>query len=320
MSVVLPVRDGAAHVLAAVADLCRQTLTDVEIVVVDDASVDATAELLASVDDPRVRVVPGPGTGIVNALAAGLAVARGAYVARMDADDRCPPERLAVQARVLDERPEVAVVGCAFAVTDDRSGSTRVEVVPPDDALLRRALWVRNPFAHGSVMMRRVALDAVGAYRDTYPAAEDYDLWCRISAQGRLAAVPTVLYEWRRSATGISAVRADAQRTATDRILADRWAAGLPPHLARRAIAEAYGRVRSVASSALDLGERGDELQLAVVVALARRGHGRRARAQLGAYLCSRPGAWSAAVVYLATGGRGTRGHRVLAGLRRRMR
>lgn len=314
----MPVRNGAAHVRSALHDLTGQTLRDLEIVVVDDASTDETVAVVDAVGDPRVRVVAGAGTGIVDALRRGVDAARAPYLARMDADDRCRPDRLARQADLLDARPEVVLVGSAFAVVDPAGRVERVEVLPTDDAALRRSLWVRNPFAHGSVMVRRSAYDAVGGYRADRPAAEDYDLWCRLATVGPLAALPAVLYDWQRSATGTSARLADVQRASMAAALAARWADGPPPLDDRHTLAARHAR--AVAEGPPGAAERADELELAVVVGLARHGRGRRAAAQLGAFLASRPGAVGAASVYAASGGRVTRVHRVLAGVRRRVR
>lgn len=318
VSVVLPVRNGGRTLGDALACLLEQTFTDFEVVVVDDGSDDETPVILAALDDPRVRTIRNVGSGIVDALRLGVASTRGDYIARMDADDRCSRSRLAAQVEVLDAHPGVGVVACSFGSITEDERPAHTTVVLPDDALLRRALWVGNPFAHGSVVMRRSAYEAAGGYRAEFPAAEDYDLWWRMADVGALAAVPGVHYEWRVSPTGISRVHGATQIASTARILDARWATGSPVLEDRRLLAARVRRLRSVDSGELDLVQRCDELQIAIIEALVRRGHPRAAVAQLWELLRSRPGACGSVAVYLLTARRVTRVRRVVAAIRRR--
>src|SRR3954468_16236127 len=120
VSVVLPVRDGAAFVADAVNSILVQTLRDFELLVIDDGSPDATPAILAQLaaSDARLRVVTQSGLGLVAALNRGLSEARSRYVARMDADDLAAPERLASQCARLEMHPDVAALGSACRVID----------------------------------------------------------------------------------------------------------------------------------------------------------------------------------------------------------
>ena len=141
------------------------------------------------------------------ALNRGLGVARGALLARMDADDIALPERLARQVTFLDTYPDVGLLGTA-AHEFSEQGEVLCTVTPPaDDVTLRRLLIRRNPFVHTSVMFRRDVLDAVGVYDEGFAVAQDYDLWLRMTRVTRLANLtePLVL---RRRAVPIRANRA----------------------------------------------------------------------------------------------------------------
>jgi hypothetical protein len=114
ISILLPCHNAEATLEEALASLAAQTHPDFEIVVVDDGSTDASPEILAAWAgrDGRFRVIRMEHGGIVAALQAGLAACRGDLVARMDADDRCTPDRLVKQARFLRATPDVDVAGC----------------------------------------------------------------------------------------------------------------------------------------------------------------------------------------------------------------
>ncbi len=200
ISVLIPVRNGGDYIDAAVASMRRQTCHDLEIVVVDDASTDRTASLLArhAAEDGRIRVLPAKGAGIVDALNQGLAEARGDLVARMDADDVSEPDRLARQAAEMDARPELVLLGTGAAVIDARGRVGALIAVETDPARLVERLRLENPFFHPTVVMRRRAVEAAGGYRRQFALAEDYDLWTRLARQGVVANLPDALLRLRR--------------------------------------------------------------------------------------------------------------------------
>lgn len=212
VSVILPVRDAAATVGRAVASIRAQTLTDWELIVVDDGSRDTTAEAVeaAAEGDPRIRLLRRSASGIVAALNAGLAVARGVLVARMDADDFSLPERLERQVALLEARPDVGVASCRVAFGGDMAAARgyflHVEwlnrLCEPDE--LARERFVDAPVAHPSVMFRRELVDRLGGYRETgWP--EDYELWLRwMDAGVRFAKVREVLLRWEDSPERLS--------------------------------------------------------------------------------------------------------------------
>ncbi len=205
VSVLVPVRDAAATVGDALASVLCQTLADLEVVVVDDGSTDATPDVLARIaaSDPRVRLLRRPPGGIVPALDEGLAACRAPLVARMDADDTCLPHRLALQAALLDARPDLAAVACLVEIvapdglTDGMRayGAWLNALVTPEQ--IDREMYVESPLPHPAVVVRRDVLLAAGGWRDG-PFPEDYDLWLRLHAGGaRFAKVPEVLLLWR---------------------------------------------------------------------------------------------------------------------------
>ena len=139
--------------------------------------------------DGRIRVLACKHAGIIPALNTGWKACRGAYVARMDADDLCHPARLEKQARFLDQNPEIALVAArveGFPEEDMREGF-RVYIdwlnslISPDE--IAREIYIESPLAHPSVMMRREWLMKMGGYQE-HGWPEDYDLWLRMHLAG----------------------------------------------------------------------------------------------------------------------------------------
>ncbi len=204
MSVVLPAYDAAASVARAVRSVLDQTLADFELIVVDDGSTDGTAAEArrAARGDARLRVLEVPHGGIVPALDAGLAAARGRLLARMDADDEMLPRRLEAQAALLAARPDVGVAACLVEFGGDAREalgySLHVDwqngLCEPEEIALHR--FVESPVAHPSVTFRRELLAQHGGYLDG-EAPEDYELWLRwMDAGVRFAKVREVLLRW----------------------------------------------------------------------------------------------------------------------------
>jgi hypothetical protein len=205
ISVLLPVRDGAAHLDEAAASLEAQSDGDFEVLAVDDGSTDATPELLAAwaARDRRVRMIRQGPLGIVAALERARREARGRYLARMDADDVSEPERFRLQRELMDSSPGLG--GCGswvryFPRHHLKDGARRYEAWlngASAPAEVAREIFVECPLAHPTFFLRAAAVEAVGGYRDRgWP--EDYDLVLRLWGAGlELANVPRVLLRWR---------------------------------------------------------------------------------------------------------------------------
>lgn len=208
VSVLLPVRNGGALLDRALASLKAQTLEDWECVAVDDGSEDDTwARLQAwAAADRRFRPARIPHGGIVAALNAALAAASPTpYIARMDADDECHPERLARQTAFLEARPDVGLVGCRVSFGGDpalaRGFQRHVDwlnsLLTPEAIFLAR--FRDSPLAHPSTLFRRSLVAAHGWYADG-PFPEDYELWLRwMDAGVCMAKTPETLLAWNDS-------------------------------------------------------------------------------------------------------------------------
>ncbi|MCL6622017.1 MAG: glycosyltransferase [Syntrophobacterales bacterium] len=208
VSVVMAVHNGALYLKEAVQSILNQTYPQFEFIIVDDASTDATPQLLEEFTDCRITVLRNPTRiGLTASLNRGIAQARAPYIARMDADDLSLPERLACQRQFLEEHPDCALVGSPYYLMDERGRLTGLVPVLTDPEELRAGLMEQNWFGHGSVMVRRQALLEVGGYNERYAYAQDYDLWLRLAERYQVANLPEPLYCWRKREEGISQAR-----------------------------------------------------------------------------------------------------------------
>lgn len=197
VSVVLPVRNGLPYLQQAIASLQAQSLTDYECICIDDGSTDGSAELLAAVRDPRWRVIrQRKPQGLAATLNKGLRLARGAYWARMDADDISLPRRLELQAAYLDTHPQVSLVG-AWAKTLGQS-KEQVWRLPQTPQATRAEMLFNSAFVHSAVMLRRKDFLAQRLrYNPKIARAQDYELWERAANTLQLANIPKVLLRYR---------------------------------------------------------------------------------------------------------------------------
>ena len=208
ISVLMPVYNAAGTLPEALRSIAGQTLGDFEVVAVDDGSDDDSGMILEAWrrGDRRIKPVYADRAGLVEALNHGLSLCKGEWVARMDADDRMHPDRLARQAELLESRPEISVAGSLVEIFADGTVGEGMKVyeawlnslVEPRD--IAREIFIESPIAHPSAMVRRDVLVDLGGYRDAgWP--EDYDLWLRCHAAGlRFAKVPEILLYWREHA------------------------------------------------------------------------------------------------------------------------
>jgi glycosyltransferase involved in cell wall biosynthesis len=189
ISVVIPTHNRAHLVRRAVASALAQTFADLEVIVVDDGSTDGTGALLASLTDPRVRALRLPRrTGAARARNAGVAAARGEWIAFLDSDDEWTADKLARQAALAggDGAPSVVTCICAVRRGDDVRHTPAPDDLVADDMFTHLLRWNRRPPTTSAYLVARRALLEVGGFDERLPSAQDIDLWLRL-AQARHA-------------------------------------------------------------------------------------------------------------------------------------
>ncbi|MEV7648968.1 glycosyltransferase [Arthrobacter sp. NPDC089319] len=193
-----------------IESILNQTFQDFELIVFDDKSTDGTAERLAELsalyNDPRFRyTVHEQNKGFVCGLRDAIAQTTGEYIAIQGSGDASLPKRLELQVALLDERPDVGVVGGWYSNVQEDQGIRRLRSPNADDAGLNDFLKT-NFFSHGEVMIRRNVYNAVGGYRVAFKYAQDRDLWLRIAKVSRFATVPEPVYDRYVQFDGVSYV------------------------------------------------------------------------------------------------------------------
>jgi GT2 family glycosyltransferase len=212
VTVVMPAYQAAGTIEAAVASVVAQTRGDWELVVVDDGSSDGTAARVERLGEPRARVLRKENGGPAAARNAGIATARGRLVSFLDADDLWLPTYLETMTAALDATPSAGFAYTDAWVLDDVTGRIRRTTAmafqrqpagPETDAATLLAELTRTNFVYTSTTVRREVLEAVGGFRPSLQAAEDYELWFRIAAHGygavRAPGILAIHREWAGS-------------------------------------------------------------------------------------------------------------------------
>lgn len=219
ITVIMPVRNGAATIAASINSILWQTYADLELRVIDDGSQDGTFELCEAVSarDKRLAVLRSPGTGISQALNHAIDTSDSDFVARMDADDIAFPERLDLQLRLLCDRPNVAVVGSSFL----RFGKVnQFSLAPVDEQECYKCSILFTPFCHPTTMMRRAHLNSLECkYDPRFDGAEDFELFSRLLQRYRGTNLAEPLLAYRTHDGQVSTSKAQYQRKLARRII-----------------------------------------------------------------------------------------------------
>lgn len=193
----MPVYNTAPYLREAMDSMLSQTFTDFELIVLDDCSPDNAEEILDTYDDPRiVRYKGEKNVGLSNVLNAGIEMAKGNYIARMDSDDISMPNRLQVQVDYLERHPEIDLVSVGMQLFGAKED---VWIREQDPEKVKINALFHSPVLHASSVWRKESFEKHGLrFEQGMVPAEDYDLWVRALLKGlRLVNLPDVLYQYR---------------------------------------------------------------------------------------------------------------------------
>ena len=215
VSVVMSVFNGERFIADSIESILGQTFRDFEFIIIDDGSTDGTGEILARHQkaDSRLLIHHHQNQGQVPSLNIGCRLARGLYIARIDADDIAVPERFERQIDFLGQNPQVALVGSAISNIDELGRPLTTWLLPTGNEEIRERLFALQdiPFCHVTLVFRTEAFRAVNGYRTAFAPAEDYDLWLRMAERFQLANLPEPLVKVRRRAHSLSFTSARQQ-------------------------------------------------------------------------------------------------------------
>lgn len=215
----MPAYNAERYIEEAIESILKQTFRDFEFIIIDDCSSDRTWEIIQSFAQKDARIVAlrnEKNMRISLTLNKGIEMARGTYIARMDADDWSYPYRLEKQVVFMDAHPEVGVSGGSMEVCDAnmrRIGERRYNLTDSD---IRRKLFRYSPFSHPLAVFRTSILrENAFVYGPSLAIAEDYDLYFRIGTVSSFGNLPDILIKYRMIGSGISMSKARIQERLT---------------------------------------------------------------------------------------------------------
>ena len=239
VSVVMAARNYAQFLPAAVESVLAQTIGDWELIVIDDGSADDTPAVVRPyLSDRRVRYLRSDRLGQPRAKNLGAGLARGEFIAYLDADDAWLPTKLERQLELLRDRPSVGVCFCRRRLMDE-SGTIRPASDPPAPrGRVLPQIFLRNFVCFSSVVVRRVVLEHVGGFDPGWDLAIDYDLWLRVARHYEFDWVDEELVLYRTGHGNLSKRLAD--RVATAEAIMTRAVERAGPELPAGVVAEGY--------------------------------------------------------------------------------
>jgi glycosyltransferase involved in cell wall biosynthesis len=203
VTVLMPVYNASTYLREAISSVLQQTFTNFELLIIDDGSTDESISIINSFEDKRIRLVKNEvNKGISASLNEGINLASTDLIARMDADDICYPERLALQVEHFRLNPITALLSTSVRVISDNGAPLFVD----DFDRVHNAYNLNFicPVYHSTVMFRRSVILKLGGY--TVPYAEDLDLWWRLSRKYKLDHLQKILLDYRISDQSLSNV------------------------------------------------------------------------------------------------------------------
>ena len=201
VSVIMSVYNGEKFVAEAIDSILGQTFTDFEFIIIDDGSQDRSSEIIRAyqADDERIRFVKfADNEGMANTRNHGMTLSSAEFIAMMDCDDVCLPERLQKQVDHLRRHSAIGVLGAGAQAVDEDLRSLYAFNLPEHHALIVYNIFVASFLIHPTVMMRRELLQSVGGYERDSQTAIDVELWTRLMWRTRFANHPETLLLYRR--------------------------------------------------------------------------------------------------------------------------
>jgi glycosyltransferase involved in cell wall biosynthesis len=202
----MSVYNGEPYLGEAVASILAQTYNDFEFIIIDDGSMDKSAEVIRSYNDVRIQLVQQKNQGIPASVNRGIVLSKGEYIARMDADDISDPLRLERQAQFLDNNPDFIQVGTNAFLIDKDGLLLHSMTMPHEQAdIIRELRRGALPFINGSVMYRKIAASQCGYYDEkVVTGQEDWVLCTKMIRFGDMTNLPEILYRHRLTPEGIT--------------------------------------------------------------------------------------------------------------------
>lgn len=212
ITVLMAVHDGLQYLPDAVNSILRQTFTDFEFIIINDGSTDGSGTWLESLTDPRIRIVQQDNLGLTKSLNRGLSMARGEFIARMDADDVSLPGRLERQLQEFQADAELVLLGSEVMMTSADGDPAGKRGHALEHAEIRRQLLMGmgGALTHPVVMYPLSAIKQIGLYDERFRTVQDLDLYLRLSEVGKMRNLPETLLYWRQHSSSVNHTQSDS--------------------------------------------------------------------------------------------------------------
>ncbi len=211
VSIVMAAKNYARFLPQAVESVLAQTFTDWELLIIDDGSTDATPAVVRPfLADPRIRYTRADRLGQSRAKNLGISLARGEFVAFLDADDAWEPAKVEKQLALFQDRPQVGVIYSRRSLMDESGAplpQSRIAMLPRGRVL--EQMFVQNHVCFSSAVVRRIVFSHVGAFDPEWDLAIDYDLWLRVARHYEFDYVDEELVRYRTGHGNLSKKLAD---------------------------------------------------------------------------------------------------------------
>ena len=197
VSIVIPVYNGERYIKESIDSCLNQTYRNIEIIVVDDKSVDSTLEILKGYGD-RITVLPiEKQNGLGNVINVGIKKSKGKYIARMDADDIMYPTRIEKQIEYLESNPKCVAIGGQIDIIDESSNITGHREYAVEDRDIKKNRFLFQPFAHPAVTLRKDILEDIGLYPENMWKVEDVKFFLILSTKGEFHNLEDTVLKYR---------------------------------------------------------------------------------------------------------------------------
>lgn len=203
-----------AHFLReAINSVLTQSYQNLELIIIDDGSTDATYSVIGEFSDPRIRYIQHTDNqGLTMRRKESLTHAQGVYTAVLDSDDIwTDSEKIEAQIHYMEEHPHCAVIGTFIALIDEYGKTIGNNHYKTTDASIRSHILVRNQFAHSCVLMRTSHIRKTAGYQD-FPIGEDLDLFLQLGTVGTFANLPLETTAYRIHTNKASGKRSTVAR------------------------------------------------------------------------------------------------------------
>ncbi len=204
VTVLMSVHNGEKWLRECIDSVLSQSEGDFEFIIINDGSTDGTGVILDSYADKRIVTVTQENAGLTKSLNIGLSLAKGKFVARIDADDICVPDRFYKQRKFLLENPDTVLVGSNARLIDESGRCMGRAVYPRSHEMLVERLTIsfRSVFPHSSVFFKKNIVMQEGGYLENYIRSQDYDLYLRLSEKYRISNIDEFLVKIRLNFSG----------------------------------------------------------------------------------------------------------------------